>query len=167
MTTFKHKGYADVFGPGAPKPARPAMLDDEAAEIIHEELHTEPDADHGADHDAVRAAPEVRIQTAPEAAPEPETSPDGPEEPESPGADSSAADRAKTRLHERPTPKADMRKVSLVLPNYAYEALFQRAMKNRTTLQFEIFKALRGNGINIRDADMIPDGRRHNAKRRK
>lgn len=74
---------------------------------------------------------------------------------------------AKSAVNDRPTPKADMRKVSLSLPDYAYEALCLRALKNRTTLQYEIFKALRGNGIQIREADMIPDGRRHNAKRRK
>jgi hypothetical protein len=46
------------------------------------------------------------------------------------------------------------------LPSYVIADLKQRALTNETTCRFIIMQALKQHGIEIDDADMIPDGRR-------
>lgn len=150
---FQPQGYSPIF-----ERNKPQMVDDEEAEIVRDEARRR-DADP--DTDAVRTDEDDALTGQLDDA----------DEDDHAGDESlqgkTAAERAKARIEATPTPKRNMRKISLNVPPEAYDALFERARKNRTTLQFEIFKALRGNGIPIRKADMIEDGRRHNAKRRK
>lgn len=58
-------------------------------------------------------------------------------------------------------PEADvLRRVTLNLPDYVAKQLHSRAVEARCTVRHIIMTALQKDGIEIRDADMVSDGRR-------
>jgi len=60
----------------------------------------------------------------------------------------------------RPTPRARMKTLNLEVPDYAWIEIKMRAAKQMTSVRHVIMTALKADGIEIRDADMIEDGRR-------
>jgi len=60
----------------------------------------------------------------------------------------------------RPTPRARMKTLNLEVPDYAWIEIKMRAAKQMTSVRHVIMSALKAEGIEIRDADMIEDGRR-------
>jgi hypothetical protein len=59
-----------------------------------------------------------------------------------------------------PTPRTQMQSVKIEIPDYVYTELRVRAAHRRTTIKHVIMTSLRLEGFEIRDADMIEDGRR-------
>lgn len=57
------------------------------------------------------------------------------------------------------TPRNRMKNVSLDLPDYAWTEVKIRAAQNQTSMRYIIMKALRADGITIKDVDMVEDGR--------
>lgn len=53
-----------------------------------------------------------------------------------------------------------LRRISLNLPEYVARQLQNRAFESRCTVRHMIMAALKKDGIDIEDADMIEDGRR-------
>jgi len=60
----------------------------------------------------------------------------------------------------RPTPRAQMKTLNLEVPDYAWIEIKMRAAKQMTSVRHVIMTALIADGITIREADMIEDGRR-------
>lgn len=59
-----------------------------------------------------------------------------------------------------PTPRTQMQSVKIEIPDYVYTELRVRAAHRRTTIKHVIMTSLRLEGFEIREADMIEDGRR-------
>ena len=53
-----------------------------------------------------------------------------------------------------------MKPLNVEVPDYAWVAIKTRAAQEMVSLRHVILSALRANGIEIRDADMVEDGRR-------
>ena len=53
-----------------------------------------------------------------------------------------------------------LRRISLNLPEYVARQLQNRAFESRCTVRHMIMTALKKDGIDIEDADMVEDGRR-------
>lgn len=64
----------------------------------------------------------------------------------------------------KPMP-APARKLTVVLPDYVIDAVLTRALqsKPKTTARFVVLQAFKAIGIDVREVDMVPDGRRHPA----
>lgn len=60
----------------------------------------------------------------------------------------------------RSTPRARMKTLNIEVPDYAWIALKTRAAQEMVSVRHIIMSALRLNGIDIKEADMIEDGRR-------
>lgn len=58
------------------------------------------------------------------------------------------------------TPRSRMKPLNVEVPDYAWVAIKTRAAQEMVSLRHVILSALRANGIEIRDADMVEDGRR-------
>jgi hypothetical protein len=58
------------------------------------------------------------------------------------------------------TPRSEMKSLNLELPIYAWTELKIRAAQQQTSLKHVVMTALVKDGITIKDADMIEDGRR-------
>lgn len=58
-----------------------------------------------------------------------------------------------------PTPRSQMKNFSIEIPEYVWRELKLRSLE-RGTIKHIIMSALRRDGVTIRDADMIEDGRR-------
>lgn len=58
------------------------------------------------------------------------------------------------------TPRSKMKAVNLELPDYAWTDLKIRAAQMQTSVRHIVMKALKADGIAIRDVDMVEDGRR-------
>jgi hypothetical protein len=58
------------------------------------------------------------------------------------------------------TPRARMKTLNLEVPDYAWIAIKMRAAQDMVSVRHIIMLALKASGIEIRDADMIEDGRR-------
>lgn len=63
------------------------------------------------------------------------------------------------------TPRNKLKTINIELPDYAWTELKIRAANQQTTVKHVILKCLRANGITVREADMIPDGRRLRGKK--
>lgn len=66
------------------------------------------------------------------------------------------ADRAASAA----TPRERMKTINLELPDYVWTDLKIRAAHEQVSVRHIIMTALKGQGITIREADMIEDGRR-------
>ena len=58
------------------------------------------------------------------------------------------------------TPRAKMKTLNVEVPDYAWIAIKMRAAQEMSSVRHVIMTALKAQGIEIRDADMIEDGRR-------
>ena len=61
---------------------------------------------------------------------------------------------------EAATPRARMKTINLELPDYVWTDLKIRSAKEQVSVRHIIMTALKGQGVDIRDVDMIEDGRR-------
>lgn len=59
-----------------------------------------------------------------------------------------------------PTPRSQMRSVKIEIPNYVWTELKIRAAHRGTTIKHVIMTSLLAEGFEIRQVDMIEDGRR-------
>ena len=59
------------------------------------------------------------------------------------------------------TPRSRMKTINLELPDYVWTDLKIRSAHQQVSVRHIIMTALLGQGIAIRDVDMIEDGRRH------
>jgi hypothetical protein len=60
--------------------------------------------------------------------------------------------------------RAPLEKLTIELPRYLADALRRAAVEQRTTARHLVMLALRKNGFEVQDADLVPDGRRARAK---
>lgn len=58
------------------------------------------------------------------------------------------------------TPRSRMKSINIEIPDYAWTDLKIRAAKEQVSVRHIIMSALKGQGVEISDADMIEDGRR-------
>lgn len=58
------------------------------------------------------------------------------------------------------TPRSRMKSINIEIPDYAWTDLKIRAAKEQVSIRHIIMSALKGQGVEISDADMIEDGRR-------
>ncbi len=58
------------------------------------------------------------------------------------------------------TPRSQMKTVNLEVPGYAWTELKIRAAREQVSVRHIVMEAMRSIGIDIKDADMIEDGRR-------
>lgn len=65
---------------------------------------------------------------------------------------------------EAPTPRSSMKAMNLELPDYVMQQLKERALRQDCSVRHLIMKSLAAQGIEIRKADMIADGRRLRGK---
>lgn len=56
--------------------------------------------------------------------------------------------------------RAPIDKLTIEVPDYLADALKRSALDGRTTVRHVVLAALRGQGFEIADVDMLPDGRR-------
>ena len=97
--------------------------------------------------EAMAATPAQAPVAAPAAAPRPE-----------PRRAPAAAER------QKPTPRERMKSMNLELPDYAMRALKELALRESCSVRHIIMRALAKEGIAIRPADLIADGRRLRGK---
>ena len=71
----------------------------------------------------------------------------------------SAAEQAKAKL-EKPVPTSEFEHINIGLPPYVMEQVRLKAIKDKSSVRFEILRGLRRVGYDIRDVDMIKDARR-------
>jgi hypothetical protein len=62
--------------------------------------------------------------------------------------------------------RASIEKLTIELPRYLADALRRAAVEQRTTARHLVMLALRKNGFEVQDSDLVPDGRRARAKGR-
>lgn len=58
------------------------------------------------------------------------------------------------------TPRSRMKSVNVEIPDYTWTDLKIRAAKEQVSVRHIIMSALKGQGVQISDADMVEDGRR-------
>ncbi|MEZ5817402.1 MAG: hypothetical protein R3D44_10000 [Hyphomicrobiaceae bacterium] len=58
------------------------------------------------------------------------------------------------------TPRSRMKTVNLELPDYVWTDLKIRAAHAQSSVRHIVMAALKGHGVDIREVDMIEDGRR-------
>ena len=58
------------------------------------------------------------------------------------------------------TPRSRMKSINIEIPDYTWTDLKIRAAKEQVSVRHIIMSALKGQGVEISDADMIEDGRR-------
>lgn len=58
------------------------------------------------------------------------------------------------------TPRARMKPLNIEVPDYAWIAIKMRAAQQMVSVRHIIMSALKADGIQIKDADMVEDGRR-------
>jgi hypothetical protein len=79
--------------------------------------------------------------------------------------------RRRTTDPDQATPRGDLRKVAVMLPPETWRALHERALQERSagkgcSINFLILQALKRDKWPIRDADLIDDGRKENARKK-
>lgn len=62
--------------------------------------------------------------------------------------------------------RAAIEKLTIELPRYLADALRRAAVEQRTTARHLVMLALRKNGFEVQDSDLVPDGRRARPKGR-
>lgn len=60
-----------------------------------------------------------------------------------------------------PTPRSQMKNLNIELPDYVWKELKIRAAHRGTTIKHVIMTSLKAEGFEIRQADMIEDGRQN------
>lgn len=63
-----------------------------------------------------------------------------------------------------PASAARPEKLTIEVPDYLMDALRRAAVDGRTTVRHRVMQALRADGFEIADADMVPDGRRSRSR---
>jgi hypothetical protein len=63
-------------------------------------------------------------------------------------------------IDQSTTPRARMKTLNVEVPDYAWVAIKTRAAQEMVSARHVIMSALRANGIEIKDTDIIEDGRR-------
>jgi hypothetical protein len=76
-----------------------------------------------------------------------------------------AAKQSKSRPQANATPRDKMKRVTFEVPDYLFDALRDKAHKERCSIRSVVMKALRIADFRIEDADMQDDARRNNGKR--
>jgi hypothetical protein len=73
---------------------------------------------------------------------------------------------AKQAEQEVPAPseRVALEKLTIELPSYLADALRRAAVERRTTARHLVMLALRKDGFQVEDSDLVPDGRRVRAK---
>lgn len=82
-----------------------------------------------------------------------------------PAANAVAAPRAVAEVPAMPE-RAAIEKLTIELPRYLADALRRAAVEQRTTARHLVMVALRKNGFEVQESDLVPDGRRARAKGR-
>lgn len=79
-----------------------------------------------------------------------------------PGEGARSVRKAEPRIDPEtiPTPRAHMKNFSIEIPDYVWKELKLRAFHRGTTIKHVIMTSLKAEGFEIRNADMIEDGRR-------
>ena len=70
------------------------------------------------------------------------------------------ASRKPRRAGERSTPRSRMKTLNIEVPDYVWIAIKTRAAQEMVSVRHILMTVLRTSGIEIKDADMIEDGRR-------
>jgi len=76
------------------------------------------------------------------------------------GAKPARRHEQKVSLEAVPTPRNHMKNFSIEIPDYVWKELKMRAFHRGTTIKHVIMTSLVAEGFDIRDADIIEDGRR-------
>jgi hypothetical protein len=66
---------------------------------------------------------------------------------------------------EGPTPRTRMKTMNLELPDYVMQQLKELALREECSVRHLIMRSLAGQGIRVREADLIADGRRLRGRR--
>jgi hypothetical protein len=82
-----------------------------------------------------------------------------------PAANAVAAPRVVPDVAAQPE-RAALEKLTIELPRYLADALRRAAVEQRTTARHLVMLALRKDGFEVQEADLVPDGRRARAKAR-
>lgn len=80
-----------------------------------------------------------------------------------PAANSVATKQAEPAVHAAPE-RVALEKLTIELPSYLADALRRAAVERRTTARHLVMLALRKDGFQVEDSDLVPDGRRVRAK---
>lgn len=82
-----------------------------------------------------------------------------------PVANAVAAPRGVLHVEAIPV-RAAFEKLTIELPRYLADALRRAAVEQRTTARHLVMLALKKDGFEVQDSDLVPDGRRARAKTR-
>lgn len=82
-----------------------------------------------------------------------------------PAANAVAAPRLVLDVAAMPE-RAVLEKLTIELPRYLADALRRAAVEQRTTARHLVMLALRNDGFDVQEADLVPDGRRVRSKGR-
>lgn len=80
-----------------------------------------------------------------------------------PAANSVATKQAEPDVCAAPE-RVALEKLTIELPSYLADALRRAAVERRTTARHLVMLALRKDGFQVEDSDLVPDGRRVRAK---
>ncbi len=86
--------------------------------------------------------------------------PSSPAKPVPSSSASSSITQAAPSPSSEATPRSRMKSINIEIPDYAWTDLKIRAAKEQVSVRHIIMSALKGQGVEISDADMIEDGRR-------
>lgn len=62
--------------------------------------------------------------------------------------------------------RSPLEKLTIELPGYLMDALRRSALDERTTVRHVVMLALKANGFEVLEPDLVPDGRRHRGNSR-
>lgn len=79
-----------------------------------------------------------------------------------PAANSVATKQVEPDVHA--VERVALEKLTIELPSYLADALRRAAVERRTTARHLVMLALRKDGFQVEDSDLVPDGRRVRAK---
>jgi hypothetical protein len=82
-----------------------------------------------------------------------------------PAANAAAAPRPIEDVPVMPD-RAPLEKLTIELPRYLADTLRRAALEQRTTARHLVMLALRKDGFEVQEADLVPDGRRARGKTR-
>jgi hypothetical protein len=83
-----------------------------------------------------------------------------------PAANPKAAARPPVAETPPPPDRSAPEKLTIELPRYLADAIRRTAVEQRTTARHLVMLALRKNGFEVDEADLVPDGRRARGKSR-
>ena len=85
---------------------------------------------------------------------------EGTQVPQQPVTKAAKPEPVETPVESEATPRSRMKTVNLELPDYVWTDLKIRAAHAQSSVRHIVMAALKGYGVEIREADMIEDGRR-------